>query len=112
MVDNLLVGLIGGFQPDKVASAFAGDEDGMYGRFLYGWPATPPYNPLTDDILEVDPEFKNLLTKLIRLPSEDENGKFNPPRFCSPRKREKNSRSIGASSIRPNGASKGVNSNG
>lgn len=78
VVDNLLVGLIGGFQTDKIACAFAGDEDGMYGRFLYGWPATPPYNPLSDDISEVDPEFQSLLTKLIRLPSEDEKGNFSP----------------------------------
>jgi hypothetical protein len=78
VVENLLVGLIGGFQPDKIARAFAGDEDGMYGRFLFGWPATPPYNALTDNILEVDPEFQSLLTKLIRLPSEDEKGKFSP----------------------------------
>jgi hypothetical protein len=77
-VDNLLVGLVGGFQPDALARAFIGDEDGLYGRFLYGWPPTPIYHPLTDDIAEVDPEFQNLLTKLIRLPAEDENGKFAP----------------------------------
>lgn len=77
-VDNLLVGLIGGFQPDKLARAFAGDEDGMYGRFLYGWPVTPDYVPLTDEVSEVDPEFQSLLTKLIRLPAEDEKGKFSP----------------------------------
>jgi Protein of unknown function (DUF3987) len=78
VVENLLVGVIGGFQPDKLARAFAGDEDGMYGRFLYGWPVTPAYVPLTDDIAEVDPEFQSLLTKLIRLPAEDEKGKFSP----------------------------------
>jgi Protein of unknown function (DUF3987) len=77
-VDNLLVGVIGGFQPDKIASAFDGDQDGLYGRFLFGWPVTPPYAELTDDISEVDPEFQNLLTKLIRLPAENENGKFAP----------------------------------
>jgi Protein of unknown function (DUF3987) len=77
-VDNLLVGVIGGFQPDKLARAFTGDEDGMYGRFLYGWPLTPEYSPLTDDISEVDPEFQNLLTKLIRLPAENEHGEFAP----------------------------------
>ena len=41
MVPNLLVGIIGGFQPDKLARAFSGDEDGMYARFLFGWPTTP-----------------------------------------------------------------------
>jgi hypothetical protein len=78
VVPNLLVGVIGGFQPDKLARAFSGDEDGMYGRFLYGWPVTPVYSPLTDDISEVDPDFQNLLTKLIRLPAEDERGQFAP----------------------------------
>ena len=33
-VPNLLVGIIGGFQPDKLARAFAGDEDGMYAQVL------------------------------------------------------------------------------
>ena len=77
-VANLLVGVIGGFQPDKLARAFAGDEDGMYARVLYGWPETPAYAPLTDDIGEVDPVFQGVLTKLIRLPDEDENGQFTP----------------------------------
>jgi hypothetical protein len=77
-VDNLLVGLVGGFQPDALARAFIGDEDGLYGRFLFGWPMTPDYVPLSDSIAEVDPEFQNLLTKLIRLPAENENGKFAP----------------------------------
>jgi len=75
---NLLVGIIGGFQPDKLARAFSGDEDGMYARFLFGWPATPAYVPLSDDIEEVDPLFQRVLTKLIRLPDEDEGGKFAP----------------------------------
>ena len=34
-VDHLLVGLTGGFQPDKLDRAFAGDDDGMYARMLY-----------------------------------------------------------------------------
>jgi hypothetical protein len=88
-VDNLLVGIVGGFQPDKIASAFAGDQDGLYGRFLFGWPATPSYAALTDDIAEVDPAFKDSLTKLIRLPAEDENGKFAPRTIpLSPEARE------------------------
>jgi len=77
-VPNLLVGVIGGFQPDKLASVFAGDEDGMYARFLYGWPASPCYSRLTDEVSEVEPEFEALLTKLIRLPDENENAQFAP----------------------------------
>ena len=78
IVSNLLVGIIGGFQPDKLARAFTGDEDGMYARFLFGWPATPAYARLTDDVEEVDPVFQGVLTKLIRLPDEDEHGQFAP----------------------------------
>jgi hypothetical protein len=77
-VPNLLVGVIGGFQPDKLARAFSGDEDGMYARFLFGWPATPAYCPLTDVASEVAPEFQSLLTRLIRLPAEAEDGQFAP----------------------------------
>jgi hypothetical protein len=75
---NLLVGVIGGFQPDKLASAFAGEEDGMYARFLCGWPVPPCYSRLTDDVSEVEPEFQALSTKLIRLPDEDVNAQFAP----------------------------------
>jgi Protein of unknown function (DUF3987) len=77
-IPHLLVGIIGGFQPDKLARAFSGDEDGMYGRFLYGWPATTCYTPLTNEVAEVEPEFQNLLTNLIRLPSEGTDNQFVP----------------------------------
>ena len=50
----------------------------MYARFLFGWPATPEYAPLNDDIEEVDPVFQSVLTKLIRLPAEAESGEFAP----------------------------------
>jgi hypothetical protein len=76
VVDYLLVGIIGTFQPDKLARAFAGDEDGMYGRFLYVWPLAPQYRPLSNEACEVEPELLNALTALIRLPSEDEGGVF------------------------------------
>jgi hypothetical protein len=78
IVENLLVGLVGGFQPDKLVSAFRGNEDGMYSRFLYGWPTTPDYRSLSNDIEEVDPAFKDLLEKLIRLPETNEKGEFAP----------------------------------
>jgi len=77
-VENLLVGLVGGFQPDKLSRAFSGDQDGMYARFLFGWPTTPAYSPLTDNVAEVAPEFQRLLTRLIRLPAENQDGQFDP----------------------------------
>ena len=65
VVEHLLVGVIGSFQPDKLARAFAGDEDGMASRFLYAWPATPEYRPLTNEASEVEPELRNALVALI-----------------------------------------------
>ena len=41
-VDHLLVGVVGGFQPDKLVKAFAGDDDGMYARFNFAWPEQAP----------------------------------------------------------------------
>jgi hypothetical protein len=76
IVDHLLVGVIGSFQPDKLARAFAGDEDGMYSRFIYAWPLAPEYRPLTNEVAEVEPELQSALTALIRLPSENEGGEF------------------------------------
>src|SRR6266567_266115 len=78
VVDHLLIGVIGGFQPDKLAKAFAGDEDGMYARFLFAWPLTPPYRPLSNEVSEVEPELQNALTRFIRLPSEGDEGVFAP----------------------------------
>jgi hypothetical protein len=77
-IDHLLVGVIGSFQPDKLARAFGGDEDGMYGRFLYAWPSAPDYRPLSNEAAEVEPELQNALTALIRLPAEDAEGMFVP----------------------------------
>jgi uncharacterized protein DUF3987 len=75
-IPHLLVGVIGGFQPDKLSRAFAGDEDGMSGRFLYVWPTTPEYRPLSKDADEVDNDIINALSKLIRLPDTDAEGNF------------------------------------
>jgi len=78
VIDHLLIGVIGGFQPDKLARAFAGDDDGMCGRFLYSWPSAPEYRPLTNDVADVDPRFQSAVNALIRLPAEDANGHFAP----------------------------------
>src|SRR6516225_4416559 len=67
-VEHLLVGVTGGFQPDKLARSFDGDADGLYARVLFAWPAEAPYRPLTDTIEEVEPEFENALNRLIELP--------------------------------------------
>jgi Protein of unknown function (DUF3987) len=71
-LDFLLVGLVGGLQPDKLARAFKGDHDGMYARMLFSWPAEPSYRPLTNEVTEVEPDIVNALTRLIDIPGEDE----------------------------------------
>ena len=71
-VDHLLVGLVGGFQPDKMARSFKGDADGLYARLCFGWPQDPIYRPLTDNVEEVEPEFENTLVRLIDLSAEEE----------------------------------------
>jgi Protein of unknown function (DUF3987) len=74
-VEHLLVGLTGGFQPDKLSRSLNGDADGLYARVLFSWPAEAPYRPLTDTVAEIEPEFENALTKLIEL-AEFEDGKL------------------------------------
>lgn len=48
-VPNLTWGIVGGIQPDRVASLLlAGDDDGLAARFLYVWPAPrKPIRPST-----------------------------------------------------------------
>jgi len=77
VLDYLLVGVIGSFQPDKLARAFEGDDDGMYARFCFGWPEEPAHMPLSNEVSEIEPEIQNALTRLINLPGE-EDGVFAP----------------------------------
>jgi Protein of unknown function (DUF3987) len=65
VVSHLLIGVVGGLQPDKLARSFKGDLDGMYARFLFAWPADPPYRPLTNEVTEVEPEIVNALTRIL-----------------------------------------------
>jgi Protein of unknown function (DUF3987) len=64
---HLLIGVTGGFQPDKLARTFDGDHDGIYGRVLFAWPSEPPYQPLARDIFEIEPEIVNALHRIIHL---------------------------------------------
>jgi hypothetical protein len=70
VLDYLLVGVIGGFQPDKLARAFEADDDGMYARFCFGWPEEPAHMPLSNEVTEIEPEIQNALTHLINLPGD------------------------------------------
>jgi len=87
-IDHLLVGLVGGVQPDKLARSFEGDQDGMYARFLFAWPPEPIYRPLTDKTIEADPDIENAMKRLDGL-AEFENGNLVKRSIeLSPRARE------------------------
>jgi hypothetical protein len=77
VLDYLLVGITGGFQPDKLARAFEGDDDGMYARFLFAWPEEPAHMPLSNEVTEIEPEIQNALHRIVNLPAE-EDGVFAP----------------------------------
>lgn len=64
----LLVGVIGGFQPDKLSRSFEGDADGIYARFLYSWPCEPPFELPAANVDEIDPEIINAFGRILRLP--------------------------------------------
>jgi Protein of unknown function (DUF3987) len=66
-VDHLLIGAVGGLQPDKLAKSFEGPADGMYARLLFSWPSEPAYRPLTNATNEVDPDIWNALKRLDAL---------------------------------------------
>jgi hypothetical protein len=68
---HLLIGVVGGLQPDKLARSFKGDLDGMYARILFSWPVDPPYRPLTNEVAEVEPEIVNALRRIIDLKCGD-----------------------------------------
>jgi Protein of unknown function (DUF3987) len=60
-LDHLLIGVVGGLQPDKLAKSFEGPADGMYARVLFSWPSEPAYRKLNNEALEVDPDILNAL---------------------------------------------------
>jgi hypothetical protein len=42
------VSVVGSVQPDRLAEALSGSDDGMAARFLYAWPPVPKYTSLLD----------------------------------------------------------------
>jgi hypothetical protein len=72
VLNHLLVGMTGGFQPDTLNSSFGGAADGIYTRMLFAWPPEPAYQKLTDHVEEIEPELYNTLTRLIDLPAEQD----------------------------------------
>jgi hypothetical protein len=75
---HLLVGVVGGLQPDKLVRSFGSDADGMYARFLFAWPDEAKYQPLTNEVGEIEPSIINALIRLIDLPVKTDDGEFSP----------------------------------
>ena len=73
-VDHLLVGVTGGFQPDKLVKAFTGDDDGMYARFYFAWPKPASHNKLSNEIGAIDNNLKAALARLDGLAEFDKEG--------------------------------------
>jgi Protein of unknown function (DUF3987) len=71
-IDYLLVGVVGGIQPDKLTECFAGDDDGMYARFLFSWPGEAPYKSFDDYTADVEPEIINAFDRLSKLGGDAE----------------------------------------
>ncbi len=58
------VSIVGTIQPDRIAEAFAGGDDGLAARFLYVWPAAPDYTRLAD---RRAPDDDNAFVRLTRI---------------------------------------------
>jgi hypothetical protein len=79
ILDHLLVGLIGGFQPSKLTRSFNRDLDGAYARMLFAWPSEPPYRALANDVSEVEPDIVNALGRIVHLDAgAGKDGEFAP----------------------------------
>jgi hypothetical protein len=71
-IPRLTWGVLGGFQPDRLASAlFAGDDDGLAARFLYTWPAPPAGVAPRPDGRPLPFDLKAALRRLRELPMPD-----------------------------------------
>ena len=81
-VDHLLIGLVGGMQPDKLVASFKGDHDGKYARVLFAWPDEPRWLGLNNDATEIDTDILNIISRILTLAEfTDEGGLI--PRFIS-----------------------------
>ena len=68
-VKYLLVGVVGGFQPDKMVNSFKGRKGGMYARLLFSWPDEAPYQPLA--LKKVEPLIVKVFGRIAHLGGDD-----------------------------------------
>jgi hypothetical protein len=81
-VDHLLIGVVGGMQPDKLVASFEGDHDGKYARMLFAWPDEPGWLGLNNDATEIDADIYNIISRILTLAEFTEDGDL-VPRFIS-----------------------------
>jgi len=60
------VSVVGSIQPDRLAEAFQGSDDGMAARFLYAWPEVPKYISLKDRRIARDDTALAMLQAIAR----------------------------------------------
>jgi len=73
-VPHLTWGILGGFQPDRLASAMlAGDDDGMAARFIYCWPMPPANVPERPSGRALPFDLMAAFHRLRELPMPDDN---------------------------------------
>jgi hypothetical protein len=75
-VDHLLIGVVGGMQPDKLVASFEGDHDGKYARVLFGWPDEPGWLGLNNDATEIDPDIQNIISRILTLAEFTQEGRL------------------------------------
>jgi hypothetical protein len=66
-IEHLLIGMVGGMQPDKLVRSFEGDHDGQYARVLFAWPDEPVWQGLNNDADEIDADVQNVLSRCVKL---------------------------------------------
>src|SRR5262249_36342540 len=66
-VDHLLIGVVGGVQPQQLVASFKGDHDGKYARVLSAWPDEPGWLGLNNDATEIDADIYNIISRTLTL---------------------------------------------
>jgi hypothetical protein len=77
-VDHLLIGVVGGMQPDKLVASFEGDHDGKYARVLFAWPDEPGWLGLNNDATEIDIDILNIISRILTLAEFTQEGGLIP----------------------------------
>ena len=75
-VDHLLIGVVGGMQPDKLVASFEGDHDGKYARVLFAWPDEPGWLGLNNDATEIDIDIQNIISRTLTLAEFTQEGRL------------------------------------